>query len=223
MWDLAEALSRFNRTEPDLLFRDAFGHAESRLQLASNFRERIEETAGLTDIPKGAWWATEYSFNSLAGALLLYAEGESAIERATPNRVKESLRALAENGREDVDFVVSYDNVLILIEAKAYTSYKNKQMASKLARLKLVYDFYMALPDSREPRVSFHFLLTSPKTPQKLEAEWPSWACKGGKRPPWMPMQNTIPQEGVLRVTRCDEKGKTTSKGKHWRVTTKAR
>ena len=222
MWALAEALSRFNRTEPDLLFRDAFGHSANKLQLSSSFRKRIEETAGLSNVPQDAWWATEYPFNSLAGALLLYAKGESSIEQATPNRVKENLRNLAENGREDVDFIVSYDNTLILIEAKAFTSYKNTQMTSKLARLELVYEFYQSVPNVEKPSVDFHFLLTSPTRPQRLQAKWPTWACKG-KIPPWMPLQDTLHPDGVLRVTRCDGKGKTTARGEHWRVTKKAR
>jgi len=38
MADLAGALARFNRAEPDLVFRDAFGHTDNPLRLSSTFR-----------------------------------------------------------------------------------------------------------------------------------------------------------------------------------------
>jgi hypothetical protein len=79
-----------------------------------------------------------------------------------------------------MDFIVSFDKHLILIKAKAYTSYKNDQAAGKLERLRLLREFYIALDGSQQRPIEFHFLFASPTAPQKLEVEWTEWkwACK---------------------------------------------
>lgn len=210
MESLAQALNRFNRTEPDLLFRDAFGHSGAPMRLGESFRKRVANAAGI-DVPSDAWWAAEYPFNSLAGALLVHAKGynEEPQSNAPP---------LVKPGREDVDFLISFGHHLVLIEAKAYTANDMPQILRKLRRLQLLRDFYDGLEKSGQHPVEFHFLLASPAEPQKLgDVPWPPWACKG-RIPPWMPLHMSLPPGGVLQVTRCHESGRSSSGGQSWRV-----
>ena len=211
MHNLAQALERFNRTEPDLLFRDAFGHSGRPLCLSASFRQRVANAVGVESIPIDAWWASEYPFNCLAGALLLYVEGEAEKEKPQTN-----VHALVTPGREDVDFVISFETTLILIEAKAYTHNDKPQVISKIKRLQLLRKFYLGLENSEHRPVSFNFLLTSPVSPQKLDVEWPAWAC-GDQKLPWMRLE--LGQGlGILQSVRCNADGKRSSKGRHWRI-----
>lgn len=227
MMTLAQVLARFNRTEPDLLVRDALGHWDTSLPLSEDFCKRVAKTAALKSVPKCAWWAAEYPLNCLAGALYLYVEDDAAVVDATegdhlyPELSQQDLRSILEPGREDVDFIIAFDETLIFLEAKAYTSYSTRQMKSKLARLHLLHAFYSGLPHARQRPIDFHLLITSPRPPSRLKVEWPSWACKGD-RPPWMELKLS-PSKDVLRVTRCNEQGVSIETGDRWRVTSKPR
>jgi hypothetical protein len=227
MTTLAQVLARFNRTEPDLLVRDALGHWDTPLPLSEDFRKRVAKTAGLNNgVPKRAWWAAEYPFNCLAGALYLYVEDAVVVDATEsdnlfPELSRQDLRSILEPGREDVDLIIAFDDVLILLEAKAFTSYSTRQMKSKLARLHLLHAFYSKLPHAGQRPVNFHLLITSPRPPGRLQVEWPQWACKGD-RPPWMELKLS-PSQDVLRVTRCNEQGISMKTGDRWRVTSKPR
>ena len=64
-----------------------------------------------------------------------------------------------EGNLEDVDLVIAADQTLILIEAKAYGIFTDKQIASKVARLNLLYDFYTKLQSNAAQQIRFYFLL----------------------------------------------------------------
>jgi hypothetical protein len=208
---LAQALARFNRAEPDLLFRDAFGHWDTQLRLSSCFRQRVAQAADIPCVPDNAWWAAEYPLSCLVGALSLYVEVECAVREPRLNS-----QALVRPGREDVDFIISFETELILIEAKAYTSNDNAQLKRKLDRLDSTRRFYLDLHNASERPIEFHFLLTSPAVPQNLDVKWPDWVCKGNM-PPWIPLKLGNLQN-LLQVTRCDPNGKSTREGLHWRA-----
>ena len=227
MTTLAQVLARFNRTEPDLLVRDALGHWDTPLPLSEDFRKRVAKTADLKNsVPKDAWWAAEYPLNCLAGALYLYVEDAAVVDATEsdnlfPKLSPQDQRSILEPGREDVDFIIAFDETLVFLEAKAYTSYSTRQMKSKLARLHLLYAFYSRLPHACQRPIDFHLLITSPRPPGRLQVEWPPWACKGD-RPPWMKLKLS-PSQDVLRVTRCNEQGVSMKTGDRWRVTSKPR
>jgi hypothetical protein len=74
---LANILERFNRKERNLLIRDILGCRGKTLLLASGFCERLAKTVGLPkESLEDAWWATDYHFDWLAGALLTFLKGE---------------------------------------------------------------------------------------------------------------------------------------------------
>ncbi|MHB1416709.1 MAG: hypothetical protein ACYC1C_15800, partial [Chloroflexota bacterium] len=99
----------------------------------------------------------------------------------------------------------------ILLEAKGATGYTNKQMDSKASRLAKVFGHDGRLWSYATP----HFALLSPRRPSQLNTdEWPEWMKADGK-PTWLPLP--MP-EGLVRVTRCDEKGKAVQDGRYWRV-----
>ena len=131
MTTLAQVLARFNRTEPDLLVRDALGHWDTPLPLSEDFRKRVAKTADLKNsVPKDAWWAAEYPLNCLAGALYLYVEDAAVVDATEsdmfPKLSQQDLRPILEPGREDVDFIIAFDETLIFLEAKAYTPYQTQ-------------------------------------------------------------------------------------------------
>ena len=110
--ELTDILDRFNRKERNLLIRDALGHSSSdALSLNDGFRERIGTALGGLEIPKDAWWATDYHLNWIAGALALWRYGEQAIGAAQVNDLSEDqVSALIKaQAQEDVDVLVVFD------------------------------------------------------------------------------------------------------------------
>jgi len=116
---------------------------------------------------------------------------------------------------EDIDLLLSWSSDdcdrLILIEAKAFGSFANKQLTSKLKRLESIFGFQ---GDNFE-RVRPTFVLTGFSAPVKLRTEaWPPWALADG-----MPrfLRMPPPSEPQFMVSRCDESGVPAALGKHWR------
>src|SRR5208283_549288 len=141
---LAQALERFNRKERNLLVRAILGdEKENPLRLSEHFRKQVEDKLEIK-VPEDAWWSTDYHINWLAGALAIFMKGEEAAvkNKNTYLNLEKNGRRLAEGNQEDVDLLIAVEKHLILIEVKAYTSWDNAQIASKLARLELLHDFY---------------------------------------------------------------------------------
>jgi len=75
--------------------------------------------------------------------------------------------------QEDVDLLLAWDDPvprLVLIEAKGYTGWSNKQLASKARRLGAVFT------DDVRARVDVHIMLAGPKPSAGLDtSSWPTW------------------------------------------------
>jgi hypothetical protein len=137
--ELTDILDRFNRKERNLLIRNALGHSPSEaLSLNGAFRNRIGAALNGLEIPKDAWWATDYHLNWIAGALVLWRHGEEAIGSAQVNPSADLARRLVERSQEDVDFLIVFDTTMILVEVKAFGYFANKQIDSKLNRWRLL-------------------------------------------------------------------------------------
>jgi hypothetical protein len=181
MSELTDILDRFNRKERNLLIRDALGHSSSEaLSLNDRFLGRIGAALGGLEIPKNAWWATDYHLNWIAGALALWRYGEQAIGEAQVNdQSEDQVRALIERSQEDVDFLIVFDTTLVLVEVKAFGYFTNRQIESKLQRWRLL-KRQSELPGFN---VTFHFMLMSRTKPTRLNpppndllpgmSEWP--------------------------------------------------
>jgi hypothetical protein len=163
--ELTDILDQFNRKERNLLIRDALGHSSSQaLSLDEAFRNRIGAALGGLQIPKDAWWATDYHLNWIAGALVLRRYGEEAIGSAQIDISVDSPRRLVERSQEDVDLLIAFDTTMILVEVKAFGYFSNKQIDSKLDRWRLL-KRQSELPGSN---VIFHFMLMSRAKPTRL-------------------------------------------------------
>ena len=216
MGSLVKALERFNRKERNLLVRAATGNHELPLQLSSVFRGRIADALGLAEeIPASAWWAADYHIAWLAGALSVYVLGDDALEKKWPNP-KIGTRQLIEPNQEDIDLVVSWENHIVLLEAKGYGYFSNSQLRSKLERLNLLQKYYEALIGNSSADVDFRLLLISPRAPEKVNVPAPSWLCSTDKIP-WMELDLGDAGDQLL-VSRCNMNGDIGASGDHWRL-----
>jgi hypothetical protein len=81
MDSLSKTLERFNRKERNLLVRAILGDKEKHLELSKDFRDKVADALIIDAIGADAWWATDYHYDWLAGALAVYVEGESAVQK----------------------------------------------------------------------------------------------------------------------------------------------
>lgn len=213
-YELVDALKRFNRKERNLLIRYALGDAENGLRLGEKFRESLLDALTVI-VREDAWWATDYHINWLAAALDLYVNGEEGVGALRDNLPSPDGSQLVKGNQEDVDMVIASGIDLILIEAKAYSAWDNRQMKSKIQRLGLLREFYDRIAGPIPKPIHFHLLLASPRPPQHLDCTvWPSWTCSGAK-PHWIefPVPNS-----PLEVTRCYGTGNQSAFGDHWKI-----
>lgn len=221
MNQLANILERFNRKERNLLIRDILGCPGEPLHLASDFCERLAKTTG---IPKqaveGAWWATDFHFDWLAGALLIFMKGETQSPQNNLSQ-QDSQSKLVMGNQEDLDLVVVAHGAttpyhMILIEAKAYGHFTTEQYRSKLKRLKLLYAFYQELEKDSPYKISFHYILYSPDKPTKLVPISLPWQSNAAIQHIHLTL-TLPPKSSILTVTRCDDEAKPDAKGAFWR------
>jgi hypothetical protein len=193
---LAEILERFNRKERNLLVRDILGHAEAGLRLSSDFIERIRAETHVT-LAANAWWATDYHFDWLFAAVMMF------LGRAVPDQPYANPGIMT-GTQEDADLIIADGNHLILVEAKAYGGFGNKQVARKRLR----FDQLRALAGDV---LDLHLLLMSPTQPQRL-------AVPDGLQPlRWIPLR-IDGRVTISRVERCNGNGKADAAGINWRV-----
>lgn len=220
---LPAVLSAFNRKERYYLFAGATGgllqaevHGAS-VALAEPFRAAIATSLGPPwQPPPHAWAATDYHLDWLHAALQWWggATGPGRLDHlATTPAGGEAAKAVT-GTQEDADLAVCWHDGevtrLVLIEAKAYGAWSNKQATDKHARIRTILS--AAPPTGLEVR----WLLASPTAPVKLTVSgWEPWALVEGK-PAWMPLP--VP---ALRVAtqRCDQFGRPSAAGAQWRIT----
>ncbi len=167
-----------------------------------------------------AWWAVDYHFNWLYAALQVHCRLLKAGARAWDNTSK-----AVQGNQEDVDLIVVSGDDVILVEAK-YERWRGKeldQLASKVARLKLL----NADEDGRVGRspnqVRLHFVLMSPDEPdgdgmKRLIRDAPMWVRRQGEETwRWTKLLVDDPKPD-LRVHRSDERGKKATGGFHWTI-----
>jgi hypothetical protein len=218
MNSLANALERFNRKERNLLIRDILGCPGETLPLASDFCERLAKAVGISkEFLHGAWWATDFHFDWLAGALLTFMKGE------TPSR-RDNDSKLVMGNQEDLDLVVVADmpsgetpHHLILIEAKAHGHFTTRQYLSKVSRIERLYAFYRELEKESPHKISFHYVLYSPTKPTKLVPMLLPWQSNVETVPEHIHLKLTLPRSSILSVTRCNDKDVPDIEGHHWR------
>jgi hypothetical protein len=204
-WSLIDYLQGFNRKERFLLVGAALGNA--RFTLAADFRAGLAAALSL-DIPAGAFVAMDYHLDWLYASLYLHRHGGARGPHPNADRL---VRAQ----QEDVDLLVAYQTAdashLVLLEAKGATGWSNAQFRSKAVRFREIFG-----EDGRAwSGIVPHFVLASPRRPQRLDTEGcPSWMLPAGALP-WVELRM---RADPLKVTRCDETGRSSQHGQFWAV-----
>ena len=217
---LTENLRLLNRKERFFLIGEALGNRDFRLD--DVFRERLGDTLGLT-IPPNAFVAMDYHLNWLYAALVL--TYERANQDIYLNRCNQQGQNLAtgeqglpvEENQEDVDLLVAWNDPsphIVIVEAKGATYFTNKQLESKLKRLVRIFGRDGRVWDSVTP----HLCLVSPRESRGLRTnKAPGWALVQNKFA-WMQLSNWCGQS-LAAVTRCDDGGRVSRHGGHWKLT----
>jgi len=216
---LPATLSAFTRKERLFVFGFASGALDNRelhgpsLTLEPAFRTALSAAIGC-DVPAHAWASVDHHLSWIHGALQWHggAAAPGQLDRFPLTKDTEG-GAWVTGSQEDVDLVVAWSDGeatrLVLIEAKAYGAWDNKQANSKLARMS-------AIRAAAPPGVDVRFVLCSPHRPVHLASHaWPDWALSPTGLPAWM--QLPAPR---LRVSteRCDDHGHPSAAGDHWHI-----
>ncbi len=207
MADLIAILESFNRKERFFLIAHALGlHSKARepaFSLSDCFREQLNEKIDVTipTDPEKVFVAMDYHLDWLQAALI-FAHAKQDGNSPFPNEGKEGR--VIEGTQEDIDLLVAFkagDQFhLILVEAKAYSGWTNKQLSSKATRLRRIFGEY-----GREWRdVQPHFCAIGHKESKGLDLEpLPKWMLHDGELH-WLHLE--LPRERRL-VRRCDREG----------------
>ena len=190
---LIEQLRRLNRRERFILLRDALG-AET-FTLDADFRQRLGRAID-RDVPADPFVALDYPLDWLALAL---AQPRGAMWMLSADEVQVRGNPL------DIDLLIAFGDAeqtqLVLLEAKADTAWLNDQLSAKAERLGELFptEFSLKPDDFADAAVRPHFVLASPRQPQRVRTEsWPYWMKPGG-RPRWMQLR--MPP-GLRKATR---------------------
>jgi hypothetical protein len=210
----------FNRKERYFLLQDALG----KQPLRPEFREKLGKKIGL-DFPEHAKWWMDYHFDWIFASLRLadtdpHSSGLKDLVFESPDfgGSTGALSVFLNQNQEDVDLLVAFQDgevtQLVLVEAKGATRFSNAQLASKLHRMRIIFD---AGAGWYRSDLQPHFVLTSPKRPRKLTgtAGLPDWLARDGV-PRWIPM--TFPENQAI-IQRYDGEARRPSKSATtWRL-----
>ena len=210
MSPVIENLRSLDRKERFAVLREALGFHPETPRLDGCFRTRLSECIG-TDVPECAFLAMDYHLDWIQ--LALHFAETPDIEPGSP---------FPRNGfgdinkdPEDIDLLVAFEQPaadspkthLVLIEAKAYLPWTNKQLKSKVRRLAAIF----GAEGKRHATVCPHFVLMTGRISEKIRTKcWPDWT-KTGDEPFWL--EYALPRR--RKVTRCTDTGTPARGGDH--------
>jgi len=200
-----DALRSLDSHERGILLQWALG---KDFQLAETIRSDLSSMIR-RDVPSDAFVAMDYTLDWLYAAIAI-ASRQAPLDQPRPWPEGLALKASI----EDIDLLVAWEdsdgNHTLLLEAKGFTGWTNKQMSSKAARLAAIFEGPVA------EDFDVHFVLCGPSQSKGLETSaWPDWM----RREDRVHFQ-AIPDPGDRwSVQRCDESGKPKHEGfTHWRL-----
>ena len=213
MSQLIEHLKSFNRKERFILLEKVL--RRNTFRLSDNFRKELSDCLELGfEIPDCAYVAMDYHIDWIKMAVYLAKNPES---KGTVIRSEKGIEGINEN-QQDVDLLVAFTRGsathLVLIEAKADTSWNYKQLRDKCNELK----------ESISPTATtleLHLVLMSPKLPHVEKSkyinisEWPCWMKKEDGS--FNFMQLDLPQ-GLRKITRCDGERNDDENGEYYKI-----
>jgi len=207
MEKLIEYLRDFNSKERFFLIGQILDNP--KFKPSEKFRKELGKTLGL-QIPEQVFSAMDYHIDWIFASLELAAHGDTLRSHPNPNKIIKAQQ-------EDVDFLIAYDDNkqthLIFIEAKGVTGFTNKQMDSKMERLKQIFGD----SGNKYQNVTPHFILMAPSEPTtRLHSnKWPAWAKNTNKNVICLKLSTP---ENLKSISRCNENGDENKKGTHWKI-----
>lgn len=199
--DLIFYLRKFNRKERYFLIKEALCLED--FKLGDKFRDDFEKALSIK-IPKEAYAAMDYHLDWIDVSLRLWKK-KIELNKIFENDFNEKGKSQLNSNQEDIDFIIAYMDeekyILILIEAKADTSWTNSQLDSKVNRFKKIFGEYC----NKYKNLEVYFILISPSKPDKIKFEvWPEWMKKNNK-PIWLELKT---EKSFYKITRCRQDGK---------------
>lgn len=207
---LIDHIESFNRKERHILWEQATGTGQ-QVALSNSYRAKL---AGAIDIeiPPEHLVCVDYHLNWLYGALLAHT---GKLEQTTASPIADADgddpngRRPYERNQQDIDLVVAFESedttIVVLNEAKGFTSWGTKQMESKLRRLDRIVDDATPGKD-----VVLKLVLTSFGKWSKINVDWGRWADQNG--PPFVSLDKP---DGRVLIEECDAEGRRKQSGQH--------
>lgn len=218
--DLIMHLKSFNRKERFHLLNQFLGNKE--FHVCNDILLELAKLLGFDRIPDEHFAAMDYHLDWIYAALFLASNGtcsKSPYENPQlqdPRDEDEELPKFIAGTLEDIDFIIVFEDAktqlihLILVEAKADTSFTKSQIESKHQRLKNIFGEHGKSFRSIVP----HLVLCSTSPPKKL-GETPSFLNHTNMQCPWIKLH--LPSY-LQKVQRCDHQGKSSVDGEYWQV-----
>jgi len=204
---MIDNLEKLNRKERFFLIGMVLGNPKFKLD--PMFQQRLSTKFNVV-IPDTAFVAMDYHLNWIyAAAALTFSSPESG-------RIYENASGAIDGTQEDVDLLVAFEDVsglshLIMLEAKGFTAFSNRQFAHKMDRLKSIF----GEKGNRWPEVKPYFGLISSRESGKIKTDiCPSWLKVEGKIP-WFEM--SLPNNRLI-LYGCDKLGRPNQERAFWTV-----
>lgn len=211
--DIISNLESFNRKERFYLVGQMLGNPEFRMD--DKQLDKISELINIK-IPRKYFAAMDYHLDWIYASLFLTQNinNDKTFERSFIDTNK-SIDLQISGTQEDVDFLlafVDHENTthIVMIEAKGDSYFSNGQLDSKNKRFKTIFG-----NENTWPNIRPHFLICSPKEPQKINIEEPAYFMFKNFTLPWLELDMG---DGKNKVTRWGEDNKPCSDGKYWIV-----
>ena len=207
-------LRAFNRKERYWLLRNAIGSKFELLdrEFLNSIEKSLSETGKSVEIPDDAWFAVDYHFDWIYGAIVRYSQSvATSIETRSPRSRRRV--AGAENqydilgSQEDVDLLIAFGRTIVMVEAKFEGGWAGSQISRKQTRFEDVDIFQRELlGESGSDLLQIHFMLTSrdnKKRPTNSALPWVPLKCGEGP---------------FSRVQRCNVGNESSEDGLYWRI-----
>lgn len=211
--ELINNLKSFNRKERFYLIGQMLGNPEFRMD--DKQLDKISKLIGIK-IPREYFAAMDYHLDWIYASLYLTQNNcTDCVKRNFIEKDGIKIDYQISGTQEDVDFLlafVDHENTthIVMIEAKGDSYFSNTQLDSKNKRFKAIFG-----NESTWPNVKPHFLICSPKRPQKISIEEPAYFIFKSSKLLWLELGMG---DGKNKVTRWGEDNKPSSDGKYWTV-----
>ena len=176
MSDLIDLLSRFNRKERFFLVSQALSNegGTKGFSLDPCFREKLSREIGV-EVPDTALAWMDYHLDWIAASLWAHRK-PGYLDTIFPNPDQRVVTGT----QRDIDLLIAFktgdDHHLVLLEAKGYDDWDNRQLAKKSRQLKEIFGPH----GDKHPNVKPYFCLSSPE--QSKNPEYRGLACMDAAR-----------------------------------------